>query len=85
MRAPSVQFLALTDRIWEALQAEGLRVTYIDRVTIASYCPVCRRGMIGVWFVDGDPPEMRLVRGGKVVTHCTMGCPEKAIGARLWS
>lgn len=79
MRAPSSAFRKLVDRVWDALAAEGLKVYYIDRVTIASHCPVCRRGVIGIWFVDADPPELRFVRSGQVVDDCSAGCTGRKI------
>ena len=69
-------YTRLFHRVWDRLEALG--PTYVIAVGhIASYCPVCHVGTIGVRFVDSDPPWLRLPEA------CSDGCGAHLIAEAL--
>ena len=72
----------LVERVWRALKAAGIAKTGCQwlvfgggdpSLPLMGYCPVCERGVVAVWLIDGDPPRIRMHEG------CTDGCPPEIV------
>jgi hypothetical protein len=82
---PTVGYSRFVRRVWDTLaQRTGHEPAYLDKSSIATYCPACIDGTMHVRFVEHPRPSAVISSQTGGAGRCSQGCTEDLIAEALF-